>query len=119
MNKRSYKKLKVWKKAMSLVEEVYNLTESLPKEERFGLSSQMRQAAVSIPSNIAEGRYRSSKKEFIRFLYNAFGSGGELETQIEVSKQLGYFSEDESRAVDEMLTEVMKMLNSMIGEMEG
>jgi len=84
----SYKELVVWKKAIELVASVYELTESFPKEEIYGLTSQMKRAAVSIPSNIAEGRFRGTRKDFIQFLRIAYGSGAELETQIEIAKIL-------------------------------
>jgi four helix bundle protein len=77
-----YEKLIVWRKSMQLVREVYNLTRNFPKSETFGLTSQMNRAAVSIPSNIAEGYRRGSKKEFTHFLRNSYGSGAELETQV-------------------------------------
>lgn len=82
----SYKDLLVWQKALELSVEIYNLTENFPKEEIYGLTSQIRRAAVSIPSNIAEGRYRGSKKDFSQFLRIAYASGAELETQLEIAK---------------------------------
>ncbi|MFV0148627.1 four helix bundle protein [Empedobacter falsenii] len=88
----SHKDLKVWQESMILVEEVYRLTSNFPKEELFGLVSQMRRASISIPSNIAEGAGRKSKKEFIHFLYIALGSLNEIETQLEISKRLNYIS---------------------------
>ncbi len=74
----SYKELVVWQRAVELVVEIYNITDKFPKEELYGLASQMRRAAVSIPSNIAEGRLRGHRKEFRQFLLIAYGSGGEL-----------------------------------------
>jgi four helix bundle protein len=85
---RSYKDLLVWQKSMGLAEYTYHLTSSLPKGEEFGLKSQMRRAAVSIPSNIAEGKSRSHYREFLQFLYVAMGSLAELETQFELAKRL-------------------------------
>jgi four helix bundle protein len=73
---------------MELVEAVYKLTDTLPKDEKYGLISQMRRSAVSIPSNIAEGRYRGSRKDYANFLRTAFGSGAELETQLEICKRI-------------------------------
>jgi len=84
----NHKDLEAWKQAMSLVELVYTRTEQLPAKEQFGLQSQMRRAAVSIPSNIAEGAARKSDKEFIQFLYIALGSSAELETQLILSNRL-------------------------------
>jgi len=107
----------VWQKSVSLVLEVYKLTEGFPKEEVFGLTSQMRRASVSIPSNIAEGRLRGYQKEFRQFLLNSFSSGGELETQIEIAKQLPKTKNLNYKNVDSLLIEVMKMLNSIINKL--
>ncbi len=87
---RSYRDLIVWQKAVELVIVVYELTEQFPKSEMYGLTSQMRRAAVSVPSNISEGRRRGSRKDFRNFILTAFGSGSELETQIEISKRLSF-----------------------------
>lgn len=86
----SYENLIVWQKSMDLVTAIYELTRQFPKEEVFGLTSQMRRAAVSIPSNIAEGSRRGSRKDFRNFLLIAYGSGAELETQIKIAKRLSY-----------------------------
>ncbi len=87
---RTHKDLDIWKQGIELVEEVYKNTAIFPKEEIYGLTSQMRRAAVSVPSNISEGAARSSKKEFIQFLYVALSSLAELETQTIISEKLGY-----------------------------
>lgn len=87
---RGHKDLEVWKKSMSFVTTVYKLTQGFPKEEIYGLSNQMRRAAVSVPSNIAEGAARASVKEFIQFLHIALGSLSELETQIMIAGNLGF-----------------------------
>lgn len=87
---RNHKELRAWQSAMRLVQEVYALTSTFPKEELFGLSSQMRRAAVSVPSNIAEGSARNGTKELIHFLSIASGSLSELDTQLELTKMLGY-----------------------------
>ncbi|MEX0877570.1 MAG: four helix bundle protein [Candidatus Spechtbacterales bacterium] len=108
----SYKDLIVWQKAMDLVEEVYNITSSFPKTEVYGLTSQMRRSAVSIPSNIAEGRNRGSKKDYRRFIFMSRGSGAELQTQIEIAKRLN-FKDVNYTKVEDLLEEVMKMLNKM------
>ncbi len=110
----SYSDLIVWQKSIDLVVAVYKLTENFPKEEIFGLVSQMRRAAVSIPSNIAEGRFRGSKKEFVQFLRIAYSSGSELETQIIISKKLSKTMKLDYTVCDSLILEVMKMLNSMI-----
>ena len=109
-----YKKLIVWQKGVDLVVEVYKLAESFPCSELYGLTSQIRRSAVSIPSNIAEGRRRCSLAEYKRFLQIAFGSGGELETQIEICKRLPQIQELGYERVDLLLEEIMKMLNKMI-----
>jgi four helix bundle protein len=109
----SYKDLIVWQKAMDLVVEVYALTEKFPHSEMYGLTSQMRRAAVSIPSNIAEGRRRSTKKDFRHFLLTSFGSGSELETQVEIAKRLPFGKSLTYEKTDSLLNEVMRMLNKM------
>lgn len=99
---------------MELVVEIYILTDQFPREEIYGLTSQMKRSAVSIPSNIAEGKLRNSKKEFKQFLLIAFGSGGELETQIEIAKRLPKTKNMDYSRVDSLLEEVIKMLNKLI-----
>ena len=86
----NYKELIVWQKSMELVTEVYQLTSQYPSSELYGLTSQSRRCSVSIPSNIAEGRRRGTGKEFRQFLLIAFGSGAELETQLEIVKRLSF-----------------------------
>jgi four helix bundle protein len=88
----THKDLDIWKMGIELVEEVYKITAEFPKEEIYGLTNQMRRASVSIPSNISEGAARSSKKEFIKFLYVALSSLAELETQVLISEKLGYLT---------------------------
>lgn len=109
----SYKDLIVWQKTMDLVVSVYNLTEKFPQSELYGLTSQMRRSAVSIPSNIAEGRKRGTRKEFHNFIVIAYGSGAELETQIEIVKRLPFGKNLDFSKVDALLNEVMRMLNTM------
>jgi len=99
---------------MELVEEIYLATRSFPREELFGLSSQMRRAAVSVPSNIAEGKGRYSRKELIQFLYKARGSLMELETQIELARRLAYLEAKDTRALAAKTSEVTRMLNGLI-----
>jgi len=110
----TYKDLIVWQKAITLVVEVYKLTDTFPSSELYGLTSQMRRCSVSIPSNIAEGRRRSTKQDFHRFLTMAYASGAELETQVIISKSLPFGANLDYNKVDALLDEVMRMLNKMI-----
>ena len=110
----SYRELIVWQKSMELVVVVYELTEKFPQREIYGLISQMRRSAISIPSNIAEGRFRSTRKDFAQFLRIAYGSGAELETQVEIAKRLKETKILNFEKVDSLLEETMKMLNTMI-----
>jgi len=114
MKVKHYRELIVWQRAMQLVKEIYTLTKKLPKEELFGLSSQMRRAAVSIPSNIAEGQARSGAKEFAQFLSIAAGSKAELETQLLICVDIGYFSEQDIKNAMDLSEETEKMLSSLI-----
>ncbi len=118
MEEASYRKLRVWQRSMDLVEEIYRLCDQLPSDEKYGLISQMRRSAVSIPSNIAEGKRRGSDRELLRYLRIAFGSGAELETQIEVCIRVGHIKVDASRSSILALEESMSMLNSLIGSIE-
>ena len=108
----SYKELVVWQKSIDLVEEIYNLTNDFPKVEIYGITNQMRRASVSIPSNISEGFARKHRQEYLQFLRIAFGSGAELETQLIISKRLGFIKN--TKKADELLSEVMRMLNRLI-----
>ena len=110
----TYKDLIVWQKSMDLVVEIYKLTERFPKSEIYGLISQMKRCAVSIPSNIAEGRRRGSRKDYRHFLIIAYGSGAELETQIEIAKRLPFSGNINFIKADNLLNEVMRMLNKML-----
>lgn len=104
----------VWNKAMDLVIKVYKLTDYFPQSELYGLSSQMRRCAVSIPSNIAEGYRRYGKQEFHHFLTYSFGSGGELETQLDIAEKLGYVKSNDYLNTKNLLNEVMKLLHTML-----
>jgi four helix bundle protein len=115
----SYKDLIVWQKSMLLVELVYRATDSFPTKERFGIISQICRAAVSIPSNIAEGYGRRSHKEYLQFYSIAYGSCLELETQLMISKQLGYLENKEFEKIKSLLTEVIKMLYVMVYREKG
>jgi four helix bundle protein len=110
----SYKDLIVWQKSIELVVAVYELTEKFPREEIYGLTLQMRRAAVSIASNIAEGRFRGTKKDFSQHLRVSYSSGAELETQIIIAKKLPKTKTLDYFKVNSLLEEVMKMLNKMI-----
>lgn len=113
----SYKDLIVWQKSIDLVVLVYKLTSALPKEELYGLSSQMKRSAISISSNIAEGRHRGSRKDFRQFLIISYGSSAELETQILIAKKLSLIKNNDTQELDSLLQEVMKMLNVMISKL--
>ena len=113
----SYRDLIVWQKGMLLCKEVYLLTNNFPKEEVYGLTSQIRRCAISIPSNIAEGRGRNGDKEFIRFLQISLGSPYELQTQMELSLQLGFIQDIEN--ISNLSIEIEKMLNTLITKKGG
>jgi four helix bundle protein len=110
----TFRDIKVWQKAMNFVTNSYKNTRSFPQEEMFGLTSQMRRSAVSIPSNIAEGFGRKSTNEFIRFLQISMESLFELQTQFEISKNLGYLSESEYDELFADSREIEVMLSSFI-----
>ena len=110
---RDYKDLHVWQKGMQLAKEIYVLTGKFPSEEKFGLVSQMRRAAVSIPSNIAEGQARNTTGEFVQFISHAEGSAAEVDTQLRLSIELGYYSTNDLEAVFRLLTDVQKMLKRL------
>jgi four helix bundle protein len=110
----THKELIVWQKGIALVKAIYELTSSFPQQEQFGLISQIRRSAVSIPSNIAEGCGRNSDKELIHFLYVALGSTSELETQIIISAELGYLSKEKAEIILVSVNEIIKMASSLI-----
>src|SRR3989344_5175961 len=114
----SYRQLIGWQKSVALATHIYSLTRNFPQEECYGLLSQMRRAAVSIPSNIAEGRSRNSRKDFIQFLHIALGSVAELETQLELSKNLSFGKKPYYNQVESLLGEVRKMLIKMISSIK-
>jgi four helix bundle protein len=115
---KSYKELNVWKKSFELVHSVYRVTRVFPREELFALVSQMRRAAISIPSNIAEGCSRKTTREYIQFVQIAFGSAAELETQIALAKELGYLSDEEFGHLNSKTHEVLKMLNGLLSSLK-
>ena len=110
----SHKDLKVWQKGIELVKSIYEITQLFPSNEQLGLVSQMRRAAVSIPSNIAEGCGRNSDKELIHFLYIALGSASELETQIIISQELSLLQPEKSEQMQSLIFEIIKMISSLI-----
>ena len=111
---KTHKDLIVWQKAMQLVTLLYKTTKSFPKDELFGLVSQMRRASVSIPSNIAEGHGRCSDKELVRFLFISLGSSSELETQLIISRNLSLMNENDFNQLSSLNDEVRKMLIVLI-----
>jgi len=114
MTIQNYRDLIVWQKSIEVTEKVYIITRKLPKEEMYSLTNQMRRAAVSIPSNIAEGQARNSTKEFIHFLSIARGSKAELETQLLLCLKIGYLNDTDISEIMELLTEIGKMLNTLV-----
>ena len=109
----NFKELIVWQKSIALVKCVYAITKGFPSEEKFGLISQIRRCAVSIPSNIAEGQARRTTGDFIRFVSNAEGSLAECETQLIISIELGYCGEANAEAGFGLMLEIRKMLNAL------
>jgi four helix bundle protein len=110
----SYRDIKVWQRAIELVVDIYSCTRGFPKEEMYGLVSQLRRAAVSIPSNIAEGKGRRTDKEFLQFLHHARGSVFEVETQLAIAALLGYIQETEARHLGNSAGEIARMLSGLI-----
>ena len=110
---RDYKDLHVWQKGMQLAKEIYLTTGKFPAEESFGLVSQMRRAAVSIPSNIAEGQARNTTGEFVQFISHAEGSAAEVDTQLRLCIELGYCAAKDPETVFRLLTDVQKMLKRL------
>ncbi|MGI9175154.1 MAG: four helix bundle protein [Rhodothermales bacterium] len=114
----SYRDLEVWQRGMDLVESVYALTKPFPADERFGLTAQLRRAAISIPSNVAEGWGRGSRKEFMHFIKIARGSLAEVETQLIIAHRLGYLEEEPlQRTLDDATIEG-KMLTALLRSLE-
>ena len=115
---KNYRELKVWQRSYQLCLEIYKIPKRFPKEERYGLTSQIRRAAVSVPSNIAEGYGRKTTPEYIRFLYIAYGSICELETQILLSGDLGYIEAGKLEILQEGIGEVERMLKALTKSLE-
>lgn len=110
----SYRQLIAWRKAMTLVIEIYGVTRAFPREEMYGLTSQLRRAAISVPSNIAEGQARYSPREFYRFLTVARGSLAEIETQVAIAQSLDYLNEEVSDRLLLKAAELGRILNGLI-----
>lgn len=115
---KTFRDLLIWQKAMILVTETYNLTNSFSKEEQFGLTTQIRRCSVSIPSNIAEGYGRGGNKEYLRFLSIAIGSLFEFQTQIEIALNLKYISENQFNNIFESSRELERMLSSLMNKVK-
>jgi four helix bundle protein len=118
MKIKSYPDLEVWQKSRLLVSRIYVLTKTFPKDELYGLNSQLRRAAISVPSNIAEGKSRRSTKDYMRFLDIAYGSVAEVETQLYIAIDLGYTTEHKLSQLFEDYNEVGRMLNGLINSLE-
>ena len=114
---KSYRDLLVWQKGIELAKDIYALTKSLPPSEKFGLISQMRRAAVFVPSNIAEGQARRHTKEFRQFLHIARGSLAELDTQLTVAVQLGFVAQEDVDLIGRRLIELAKMTNGLLSKL--
>lgn len=116
--KKSYRDLKVWQKGVDLTVFVYELSKNFPKEEMYGLTSQVRRAAVSVPSNIAEGAERFSIRDYIRFLRTAKGSLSELETQLYIAVRLNYLTTESFFQFNQQSSEIGRMINGLITSLE-
>ncbi len=115
---RDFRKLDIWKNGIIIVAQIYKISENLPADERFGLKSQITRAAVSIPSNIAEGCSRNSEMEFKRFLEIAMGSLFELETQLIITIELDFMEKEQLEAVLNLISKEAKMINSLISKIK-
>jgi four helix bundle protein len=115
---KTYKEFIVWQKAVELVTVIYSFTRNFPKDELYGLTNQIRRASISIPSNIAEGFGRNTRREFKRFLEISIGSLFELQTQLEISKKLQFLSEEEFNSVYSLTREIEAMLASLIRKLK-
>jgi four helix bundle protein len=115
----SYKDLRAWKQAVELVVEIYRATQTFPRSELYGLTNQMRRAAVSVPSNIAEGKGRASDREFAHFLHQTRGSLLELETQLYIATELEYLVAPQGQALSERTESLAKTLNALLKAIRG
>lgn len=114
----SHKDLEVWRKSMDLVENVYKLTQNYPKEELYGITSQIRRATVAIPLNITEGFHRHHIKEYVQFLYIAKGSAAELETLLEITNRLQFNHTANIEGIQRLLSEILRMLSGLISKLK-
>ena len=115
---KTYRDLKVWQKSYELCLKIYRITGKFPKEEKYGLTSQLRRSAVSVPSNIAEGYGRKTTADYIRMLYIAYGSICEVETQILLAGDFGFIEKGESKIIKSNIVEVERMLKALIKSLE-
>ncbi len=111
---RTYRDLDIWKTGIELVKDIYKLTEQFPRQEMYGLVSQMRRSGVSIPSNVAESFRRYHNKEYKQFLYTSLGSCAELETQVTIAKELKYIQEDKEAKLLERLDHICRMISNLL-----
>ena len=118
MSIKTYQELFAWQKGMDLAEATYRITRDFPSEERFGLTAQLRRAAVSVPSNIAEGHDRGSRAEYIRYLYIARGSFAEAETQIVLSNRLGFLTSEAGARWQTASSKVGRLLNGLVASLK-
>ncbi len=118
MTEKPHRKLNLWQKSVEFVIQIYKTLKEFPAEERFGIVSQMQRASISIPSNIAEGAARKTRKEFIQFLYTTRGSVSELDTQLEICLRLHYLTPQQYKELQDRLDEISKMLNGLISSLK-
>jgi len=117
-NVRSYEDLRIWQKSIALVKEIYEQTKLFPRDELYGLTNQLRRAAVSVPSNIAEGQARRHTKEFIQFLYLGLGSLAELDTQLIIAEQIGYLGTERLNQLRAEIAEIRKMTHMLAQKLQ-
>ena len=113
-HEQSFRNLRVWQASMTLVEDIYRVTGTFPRDERFGLTAQLRRAAVSIPSNIGEGKRRRRERVYLQHLEIALGSQAEVDVQLEIARRVGFLTTADYRPLAEQVNEVGRMLNGLI-----
>ena len=114
----SFRDLEIWRVGLDLVSDVYRLTAAFPREERYGLASQLQRSAVSVPANIAEGSRQDSTMALIRYLRHALASGAELETHLEIARRLRYAREEDIRALERQIVSIAKMTHALIASLK-